>query len=193
MFRNIFANYLYSKKLDVDLISLKKHILETKRGDEKGVSLSNYGGWQSKGFNKTNSFNKYLFKSLDSITEEIKSKVDCNYNLELNHYWYNVNQNGSYNAPHSHVGLKNDNIISGVFYIQTFADSGRLVFKRNEPLVGVMFADNTHYNEYNSSMWNVNPNDNFCHLFPAHLEHYVETNLNSSDRISMSFNYSIKR
>ena len=42
-------------------------------------------------------------------------------------------------------------------------------------------------------MWNVNPNDNFCHLFPAHLEHYVETNLNSSDRISMSFNYSIKR
>ena len=88
---------------------------------------------------------------------------------------------------------KNDNIISGVFYIQTFVDSGRLVFKRNEPLVGVMFADNTHYNEYNSSMWNVNPNDNFCHLFPAHLEHYVETNLNSSDRISMSFNYSIKR
>ena len=193
MFRNIFANYLYSKKLDVDLTSLKKHILETKRGDEKGVSLSNYGGWQSKGFNKTNSFNKYLFKSLDSITEEIKSKVDCNYNLELNHYWYNVNQNGSYNAPHSHVGLKNEVITSGVFYIQTFADSGRLVFKRNEPLVGVMFADNTHYNEYNSSIWTVNPNDNFCHLFPAHLEHYVETNLNSSDRISMSFNYSIKR
>ena len=193
MFSNIFTNYLYSKKLDVDLISLKKHILEVKRDDEKGVSKSNYGGWQSKGFNKTNKFNQYLFQRLASIIEEIKSTVDCKHDLELNQYWYNINKNGSYNAPHNHVGLKNDNIISGVFYIQTFDNSGRLVFKRNEPLVGVMFANNTHFNEYNASIWNVNPNDNLCCLFPSHLEHFVETNLNSSERISMSFNYSIKR
>ena len=131
MFSNIFTNYLYSKKLDVDLISLKKHILEVKRDDEKGVSKSNYGGWQSKGFNKTNKFNQYLFQRLASIIEEIKSTVDCKHNLELNQYWYNINKNGSYNAPHNHVGLKNDNLISGVFYIQTFDNSGRLVSRSN--------------------------------------------------------------
>ena len=40
-----------------------------------------------------------------------------------------------------------------------------------------MFANNTHLNEYNASIWNVNPNDNLCCLFPSHLEHFVETNL----------------
>ena len=78
MFSNIFTNYLYSKTLDVDLISLKKHILEVKRADEKGVSKSNYGGWQSKGFNKSNAFNQYLFKRLDLILEDIKNNIDCN-------------------------------------------------------------------------------------------------------------------
>ena len=62
MFSNIFTNYLYSKKLDVDLISLKKHILEVKRDDEKGVSKSNYGGWQSKGLTRQINLINIYFK-----------------------------------------------------------------------------------------------------------------------------------
>ena len=193
MFKNIFTNYLYSKKLDVDLTNLKKHILETKDDDEKGVHMTNNGGWQSKDFNKINSFTEHLFKSLDLIIKEIKNKIEYNHNLELNNYWYNINSNGSYNVPHNHVGLYNDVIISGVFYVQTFNNSGRLIFRRNEPLVNIMYRDNNSiFNEYNSSTWNVNPSDNYCLLFPAHLEHYVEPNFNSSNRMSISFNYSKK-
>ena len=192
MFNNIFATYLYSKKLDINLTSLKKHILQTQRNDEKGVHLSNLGGWQSQGFKNPMSSNKSLFKSLDLIAKEIKDTVGYTYDLELNHYWYNINYSGSYNIPHSHVGLKNDNIISGVFYVETFPNSGRLVFNRNNPLISVMHAADKSYNEYNSSMWNVAPYDNLCVLFPAHLQHYVETNLNTSDRFSISFNYSKK-
>ena len=33
----------------------------------------------------------------------------------------------------NHVTLKNNVIVSGVFYIQTTSDSGNLVFRRNEP------------------------------------------------------------
>ena len=52
----------------------------------------------------------------------------------------------------------------------------------------------TNYNvtdEYNSSVWQVNPQENLCILFPANLEHFVKPNLNKERRISISFNYGI--
>ena len=75
MFNNIFTSYLYSKKLDINLTSLKKHILQTQRNDKEGVHLSNLGGWQSQGFKNPMPSNKSLFKSLDLIVKEIKDTV----------------------------------------------------------------------------------------------------------------------
>ena len=48
------------------------------------------------------------------------------------------------------------------------------------------------YNEYNSSIWSIDPKENLLVLFPSNMEHFVEPNLNkNNERISISFNYGI--
>jgi len=48
-----------------------------------------------------------------------------------------------------------------------------------------------NFNKHTSSTWNYLPEENCCLLFPSHLTHYVESNMNKQERISLSFNYVI--
>ncbi len=191
MLKNIFTSYLYEKKLDINSRDLHEHILEIESKDREGVLLTNRGGWQSKVFTERNIFNRKLFDSIDLMIEEVKNQTEQNIDLKLESYWYNINRNGSYNIPHNHVALNNNVYMSGVFYIQTTSDSGNLVFRRNDPLVSLMFHENntSNFNKYNSTTWIVEPTNNYCVLFPSYLEHYVESNNSNENRISMSFNY----
>jgi len=180
------------KECNINLSSFTSHIIKTKKIDQKGKNFSNYGGWQSKSFTKTNSYTKPLFNILNTAVEEIKNKIEYQHNLKLQDYWYNINYKDSFNIPHIHVGVHADTIVSGVFYIETPKDCGQIVFKRNNQLIGLMYEGRTtRYNEYNSSIWTVNPVKNSYVLFPANLEHFVKPNLNKERRISIGFNYGI--
>ena len=192
-FTNIFSTYLYIKKFNINLSSLSDHINKTKKIDKKGRQISNYGGWQSKNFVEANSYTKPLFNILNTAVEEIKNKIEHRHNLKLHNYWYNINYEDSFNIPHFHMSESYLNtVVSGVFYIETPKDCGKIVFKRNDQLIGLMYeARVVRYNEYNSSVWTVNPVKNLCVLFPANLEHFVEPNLNKKKRISISFNYGL--
>ena len=191
-FVNIFSTYLYIKKCNINLPSLSNHIIKTKKIDKKGRKISNYGGWQSKNFTEINSYTKPLFNILNIAVEEIKNKIEYRHNLKLHNYWYNINHQDSFNIPHFHVGMHNNTVVSGVFYIETPKDCGQIVFTRNDQLVNIMYEERTNkYNEYNSSTWTVSPVKNLCVLFPANLEHFVEPNLNKNKRISISFNYGL--
>ena len=189
--RNIFSSYLYGKRLDIYLKDLYEHVLDVKRKGQYGLFLTNRGGWHSKIFTERNIFNRQLFDNIDLMVEEVKNQTGLNMDLKLDNYWYNINQSGSYHIPHNHVTLKNRIIVSGVFYIQTTSDSGNLVFRRNDPLVSLVFDEKhtNNFNEYNSTTWKVEPINNYCILFPSYLEHYVEPNNSNENRISMSFNY----
>jgi uncharacterized protein (TIGR02466 family) len=192
-FTNIFSTYLYIKKCNINLSSLSNHINKTKKIDRKGAQISNYGGWQSKNFGETNSYTKPLFNVLNTAVEEVKNKIEYRHNLRLHSYWYNINYEDSFNIPHIHMSKSCMNIVvSGVFYIETPKDCGKIVFKRNDQLTGLMYEESVNrYNEYNSSVWIVNPVKNLCVLFPANLEHFVKPNLNKKKRISISFNYGL--
>tara|TARA_Y100000385_G_C12979975_1_gene587973 strand:- start:83 stop:682 length:600 start_codon:yes stop_codon:yes gene_type:complete len=191
MLKNIFTSYLYEKKLDINLKDLYEHVLDVKRKGQDGLFLTKRSGWHSKIFNERNIFNRQLFNNIDLMVEEVKNQTGQNIDLKLDNYWYNVNQNGSYHIPHNHVTLKNSVIMSGVFYIQTTSNSGNLIFRRNNPLVSLVFDKNntSNFNEYNSTTWMIEPVNNYCVLFPSYLEHYVEPNNSNENRISMSFNY----
>ena len=192
-FTNIFSTYLYIKECNINLSVLSNHIIKTKKIDKKGEQISNYGGWQSKNFGETNSYTKPLFNVLDTAVEEVKNKIEYRHNLRLHSYWYNINYEDSFNTPHFHLAASCMNIVvSGVFYIETPKDCGKIVFKRNDQLISLMYEERANrYNEYNSSVWTVNPVKNLCVLFPANLEHFVEPNLNKKKRISISFNYGL--
>tara|TARA_A100001391_G_scaffold78760_1_gene51167 strand:- start:233 stop:787 length:555 start_codon:yes stop_codon:yes gene_type:complete len=184
MFNNIFSIFLYEKKFNFNLNSMKKIILKNKKVN-KGVEVSNCNGWQSNGSATILPEFKNLFNNIDQCVGDILNKLQYEKKLKLANYWFNVNGLGSFNRPHSHVG-----VISGVFYIAVPKNSGKIVFMNPVNLDGY-FSEVKNFNEYTSSTWNYSPKENHCLLFPSHLKHYVESNMNKQERISLSFNYVI--
>ena len=193
MFSSIFSSYLYQKDLNLDLKSIHKHISQTQKKDKSGVMISTEGGWQCQQFKEINNSVKPLFNSLNTAVNEIKNKIGYRHNLKLQRYWYNINYQDSFNMPHTHIGVQLETVVSGVFYVESPKNCGHLIFKRNDPLLSLIYHRErvTNYNEYNSSSWVIIPVKNLGVLFPAYLEHYVEPNLNKGKRISISFNYGI--
>ena len=106
---------------------------------------------QVKNFVEANSYTKPLFNILNTAVEEIKNKIEHRHNLKLHNYWYNINYEDSFNLPHFHLAASCMNIVvSGVFYIETPKDCGKIVFKRNDQLISLMYEERANrYNEYN--------------------------------------------
>ena len=179
---NIFSHYLHEKLFSLDTKKIKKEIFTIKSKD-KGRIISNYGGWQSKDFEKINKNFKSLFDNINASVKEVEKYLNLKRQLSLANYWCNINYFGSFNRPHTHTG----SLISGVYYIDVYENSGNIVFtnKKLDPHYKKVNA----FNEYNSSTWTVKPKENLCILFPSYLKHYVEPNLNKKERISISFNY----
>ena len=191
MFSSIFSSYLYTNHIECNLNDIKNHILQVQKEDKKGVVVSNKGGWQSKSFFKVNKVVKKLFDTIDLLNQDIKKNINIPRKLKLESYWYNINSLSDFNEPHYHLNLKtNSSLISGVFYVSTFKNSGNLIFLNDSHTTGLLYDKKIdNYNLYTSSNWKIEPKNNLCVLFPSNLLHYVEPNLLKEKRISMSFNY----
>ena len=180
---NIFSSYLSIDNFKFDTKKYKKEILNMKSKDE-GRIVSNYGGWQSNSFRKISKNFVALFDKINMNVKEIEKNLGLEKKLILHNLWCNINGLGSFNRPHSHPG----SVVSGVYYISIPKNSGSIVFL-NRDLDSFFKGHVNKYNEYNSTIWKINPKENECILFPSYLEHYVEPNLNKKERISISFNY----
>jgi hypothetical protein len=77
---SIFSSYLHENFFALDNKKIKKDILKIKSKDQ-GRILSNYGGWQSKSFEKSNKNFKNLFDKINSSVKEIEKQLykmdDC--------------------------------------------------------------------------------------------------------------------
>ena len=86
--------------------------------------------------------------------------------------WINSNGYDSFNKPHWHSRTKNDDRISGIYYVsEPDKNMGNLYFETGE--------------EYE-------PIENRLILFPSHLVHGVRKNLSQKKRVSIAFNYEIR-
>ena len=180
---NIFCSYISTDTFKLNLKKYKKEILYLK-SIKSSANKSNYGGWQSSLFITVPKNFKDLFKKISVNIKKIEKNLSLSKELKLNALWYNVNGLGSFNRPHEH----NNSIVSGVYYISIPKNSGSIVFLNKN--LDIYYQDTIqNYNEYNSSTWKINPQENQCVLFPSYLTHYVEPNLNKKERISISFNY----
>tara|TARA_R100001086_G_scaffold209351_1_gene125127 strand:+ start:51 stop:623 length:573 start_codon:yes stop_codon:yes gene_type:complete len=188
VFKNIFSSYLFVDECKSELTLLKNHILKLKSKDSTGRKRSNKGGWQSKSFEKVNSANKEIFEELNKAAQYIKEKLDFSRKIKLLNYWYNINYKNCFNIPHLHAS--NNIIISGVLYIQTSKNCGKIIFRRHNQVFSMLYDERiNNYNEYNSSTFSIAPQTKRFLLFPSDLEHYVESNLDETERISLSFNF----
>ena len=110
---NLFHVPIQISTLELNIDSLIEFCYEMKRKDEKGVQVSNVGGWQSANvFNETHiEFVKLKNKIEDAIKiyhEDINFKKTLSQKIVS--IWININEKGHSNEFHDHPF----SILSGV-------------------------------------------------------------------------------
>ena len=142
---------------------------------EPSAKKSNFGGWQSRdNIHETEGIFREFTSSLNKIANDILSEMNCQ-PVKIKEMWANVNGPYCHNGAHTHSG-----ILSGVFYLQVPANSGKLV------LINPAVRSDGHL--LRESNYPITPEKLACIMFPSWLEHYVESNLSNDMRISISFN-----
>ena len=172
--------YFYSTEkinFEVDIV---KWILE-KSKKEPSVSKSNVGGWQSKlQYNKTEL--NPLLGFINGFCKNINLGIQ---QVDIPEIWINVNKQHDWNTIHQHGGHN----FSGVYYVKTPKDCGRLAFKDPRPAAPTNYFLGERYDK--GDLRYVNITEGLFLLFPSYLEHFVEPNRSKEERISISFNVSV--
>lgn len=181
-------------------------LISEERTKDKGVQISNRGGWQS----QTSLFEKndksiILFKEkILELHKQLLLSLDPNESDEnLNNWeieaWANINVNGHSNSSHDHT--KNSNLWSGIYYL----DSGGLDSCGNkDEIAGETVLEDRHYtsNGYTINRvpskikeskpvpieYRIKPKTGMMVLFPGTLFHRVEPYKGKNERITIAFN-----
>lgn len=98
--------------------------------------------------------------------------------------WANVNPPGTGHRLHSH----RNNYLSGVYYVQTQEGADTINFFDPRPQAGVIRPPVSEHTAENTELAVVRVTDGTLLLFPAWLQHSVNTNRSQKTRVSMSFN-----
>ena len=98
--------------------------------------------------------------------------------------WANVNPPGGRNSHHTHP----NNYLSGVYYVSTPGNEGRIVFDDPRAQARVMMPPITEFTAHNGNTITFDVKPGRMVLFPAWLTHSVPVNASGHDRISIAFN-----
>ena len=152
--------------------------------EDEGVSISNYGGWQSSGFeivNEDDVLHSFLINCLSDFPS-LKKSIDM-----FVYGWINVNKPGDYNIKHTHPTSD----LSGVLWVKAPENCGNIFF--DSPLAFQTHNEIESYtdkfkesNNYDHSYY-FTPTEGRILVFPSHLQHQVDENT-IGERITASFN-----
>ena len=184
--QTIFSSFLAVDFLDVDNSALTEFAYSTMKIDA-GRNISNDLGWQSNDIQLDAVEIQPLVNSiqtrLDNLHKHFNFKNDRK--IVFDNLWFNINKTYSTNTPHKHTGM-----FSGVYYIKGFPDSGDIIFLN--PIEAHTYVISTDMydknNEFNSGTCYEPPQPGKLVIFPSWITHYVKSNLNKEDRISIAFN-----
>ena len=165
---------------------LEPRIIQWSQQD-KGVSKTNAGGWHSTtDMNRRREYDP-LTKELFAMQDEIYKKEYLEPKPVLGNMWANVNYPGGFNRPHLHP----NSLFSGVYWIKTPINSGKLMLY--EPRPGAQCTmPNRKKVQLPPQLWReiyYEPVAGRCIMFPAWLWHEVRSNESNDTRISVSFNF----
>lgn len=155
--------------------------------DNIGVQASNNKGYHGN-YNQLLG-NKFIHSVIDNmVNHHIINSFGFKKNVEWNYtsMWINVNYPHTSNSPHIHRECH----LSGVFYVEVPENSGAIRFFNPNLLYSLEsfkqreFLDKSF--EYSCYLWN--PSEGEIILFPSSLQHDVDINNSSSNRISIAFN-----
>ena len=183
-----FPSLIWSGLLDNTHNDKIKDFAYERKKQDKGVELSNYIGWQSTSIRQgdDDTFDR-LVESITSNIEDCRNLVELP-ELQLYNIWININTPGAYNTLHNHPG----SVLSGVYYVESTEEQGNIFFER---------GDNAEYflppvqqtNYFNGTATSYKAISGAMYVFPSWLKHSVQPNKTDKDRISISFNYGVKK
>jgi uncharacterized protein (TIGR02466 family) len=96
--------------------------------------------------------------------------------------WVNLIFPGGYNVQHGHPRA----YLSGCFYLDTPENSGRISF--SDPRPGAVYSATPMKGEMGSERVQAQPLSGQLLVFPSWLEHSVELNESTQDRVSIAMN-----
>lgn len=168
----------------IDNEKLKNYAYERKTIDA-GRVISNYGGYQSNDVLAGDSpYVDELARYIDNEVNQIALSVGIK-PLALYNIWININAPGDYNHTHHHQ----EAVFSGVYYIDADQTQGNINFMRNDGAEYHLPSDMiTQMHHFNSSKCTYPAKTGSLYVFPGWLQHSVDGNRSSKDRISISFN-----
>ena len=187
---NLFHVPIQMFKLDLNIDSLKEFCYEMKHKNEKGVQLSNVGGWHSD--NIVNETHMEFVKLKNKIEDAVKichEFLDFKKTIKqkIENIWVNINQKGHLNDYHIHP----HSILSGAFYLK---GSTSIVFHHPFRMINDYYWSSALIEKLtpaNSGEWRLKPTSNMLLIFPPWVWHKVPMNKEDTNRISISFNTKI--
>jgi len=165
---------------------LEKDILEWSKQD-KGIKKTNMNGWHSQTDMQTKPEYRPLVDQLFLAMQYVWKEEWLDREPILGNMWANINYQGGYNKPHVHPNT----LFSGVYYIKTPPNCGKLVC--NDPRPGIQTVMPVRIKGVPPKhLWrevHLDTPSGRIIIFPAWLRHCVEPNESNDTRISVSFNF----
>ena len=181
-----FPTIIYAEDFKLDTNQLAQNITQWSKEDP-GVTKTNVNGWHSQTNMNTKPEYKPLVDELFRMVHQVFKEEFLDERPALGNMWANINPPGGYNKAHVHPNA----VFSGVYYVKTPANCGRLVC--NDPRPGIQTCMPTRKKvEIPKHLWrevHLQPQENRALIFPAWLWHTVEPNQSNEPRISVSFNF----
>ncbi len=163
-----------------------------KEKEDRGISTTNVGGWHSKknlqnweGECVKTILSRMLILGQEMVKRVLgsaESEFLSNWTIQA---WANINRYGHYNKFHNHI--RNLNLWSGVYYVQTGVAEADAIASAS-----LIFADQHRVEprgrEEFKKRYVIQPEPGLMLLFPSSLGHRVEPHYGTGDRITIAFN-----
>jgi uncharacterized protein (TIGR02466 family) len=165
---------------------INQNILDALGELRQGLPILKAGeGWQSDPeLQKLEKFNG-LAACIDEAVRRILRFLRIGYdNFEITGCWANIGAAGASHRIHNHP----NNFLSGVYYVQTHAGANSINFHDPRPQTGIIRPPVTALTGQNTDQVVVEVTNGSLLIFPSYLQHSVDPNRGTEERVSISFN-----
>ena len=123
----------------------------------------------------------YINDTVKTILRFLKISYDA---FEITGCWATINSRETAHKMHNHP----NNYLSGVYYVQTQAGAGTINLHDPRIQTGIIRPPVTKLTAGNTDQVVVKVRPGTLPIFPSYLQHSVDSNTNTEERLSVSFN-----
>ncbi len=171
-------------ELEPEFPAWRQSIQQLRDSSPDAQGRSNRLGWNS----ETNLFESGKFTSLEQAAQQCFIHCFKEMGIEVDEHafnisaWVNLTYPGGYNVQHGHQRA----YLSGCFYLDTPENCGRIAFA--DPRPAAAYSPTQMKGEMSTERVKIEPVTGHLLVFPSWLEHSVELNESTLDRVSIAMN-----